>query len=499
MFFEDDEKELSKNMDDYDLDFSEDKSIGWDKLLDDADEAAGQGVEPVEAQLQFEDSVVQESVPADDMLLVDDGSFDNMMAGQGVNDAEYTQAQQDFAQELTQVEPDIDYGLGLEDDITAAPQPVYEMPQEVYQEPVQEQYYSPETQTQQYAPEQEVYAQEMQEEQEPPAIPIPPPPSVEAPRSVADEDEDDIDYNADYSKNPQKSNNAGALGIVAASALIVAVVAVVFVGKSYLVPSPVSTGDATQLTENNQVQDIEQDVADPFAEPVTGNTPGAANDLASGGDGAAPVAGFADAPVAPAKVNLPNSPDAKKAAAINGKDKLVAKDNKLGEKTIVKVETLGRVNPFIPIANINNLGFISAPAMDVLEPPSTVGDMELSGLVDELMKITVSGILFDNAKPSAIVTVDNVDYFVQKGDMIEDYVVAGITKNTVLIKKGTNIYSASIGQSFSNAPIDGQINRTANKGISQRQYVKPEEINVNERDGQSGGRYGRGNSPVIRY
>ena len=74
----------------------------------------------------------------------------------------------------------------------------------------------------------------------------------------------------------------------------------------------------------------------------------------------------------------------------------------------------------------------------------------------DLMKVAVSGILFDNVKPSAIITINDVDYFVQKGDKVDDYIVLDINRQSVVVKKGTNIYKAGVGERFNqNVKIDG--------------------------------------------
>ena len=70
----------------------------------------------------------------------------------------------------------------------------------------------------------------------------------------------------------------------------------------------------------------------------------------------------------------------------------------------------------------------------------------------DLLRIAVSGILFDNVKPSAIITINGIDYFVQKGDMVDDYVVLDINRQFVVVKKGTNIYKAGVGERFAQNP-----------------------------------------------
>ena len=64
------------------------------------------------------------------------------------------------------------------------------------------------------------------------------------------------------------------------------------------------------------------------------------------------------------------------------------------------------------------------------------------------MAIAVSGIMYDETKPSAIITYDNNDYFVQKGDRLDEYRVLDITKTYVTMAYNKNVYKANIGEEF---------------------------------------------------
>ena len=60
MFFEEESKDTHGNMDDYDLNFEQDESVSWDKLLDDT-EPADEGLELAS----------EEKVEADDVWLTE--------------------------------------------------------------------------------------------------------------------------------------------------------------------------------------------------------------------------------------------------------------------------------------------------------------------------------------------------------------------------------------------------------------------------------------------
>ena len=100
------------------------------------------------------------------------------------------------------------------------------------------------------------------------------------------------------------------------------------------------------------------------------------------------------------------------------------------------------------------------------------------------MKVTVSGILFDNVKPSAIINVNGSDYFVQIGDKVDDFQVIAINTQYVAIKDGTNIYRAQVGESFSNSsPVSGMAQRqTSGKFAGAKQYTSTSDVEVSVRE-----------------
>ena len=123
-----------------------------------------------------------------------------------------------------------------------------------------------------------------------------------------------------------------------------------------------------------------------------------------------------------------------------------AKNLKADKKVVVPVESAGRVNPFVPTFDDFNGNYYAGLPAQVLMPPDQYGnDLD----AQDLLEVSVSGILFDSVKPSAIVTINSMDYFVQTGDTVEDYMILDINRQNVVIKKGTNIYKAGVGERFS--------------------------------------------------
>ncbi len=130
-----------------------------------------------------------------------------------------------------------------------------------------------------------------------------------------------------------------------------------------------------------------------------------------------------------------------------------AKKLKPDKKIVVSVESAGRLNPFLPTFDDFNNNYYAGIPSDILMPPDKYGEETDA---QELLKVSVSGILFDSIKPSAIITINGIDYFVQKNDMVDDFLVLDINRQFVVIKKGTNIYKASVGERFSqNGEISG--------------------------------------------
>ena len=88
-----------------------------------------------------------------------------------------------------------------------------------------------------------------------------------------------------------------------------------------------------------------------------------------------------------------------------------------------------------------------------------------------LMKTMVSGIMYDPFSPSAIIKINDVDYFVKKGDTINGFTILGISDKIVTIKRGANVYRATVGR------ILATLNMNNNTGTD----------HINNRFGGSGG------------
>ncbi len=148
--------------------------------------------------------------------------------------------------------------------------------------------------------------------------------------------------------------------------------------------------------------------------------------------------------------------------AQNGYSRSLASPDVSRKTVVVSVGDEGRDNPFLPfkekkVASIAALPSAPNLSFDLVEPPA--------GLIDDpqaekLLKTTISGIMYDSRSPSAIVNVNGQDQLVRKNDRLSGFSILDITRDKVVVKSGTNIYRASVGQSIMTEGVN--INEVAN-------------------------------------
>ena len=105
----------------------------------------------------------------------------------------------------------------------------------------------------------------------------------------------------------------------------------------------------------------------------------------------------------------------------------------------------GRLDPFMPYGSQAAMS-LDMPKFDVIAPPTKIP--EVDPVVDKMLDFRVTGIMFDNVRPSAILVVDGYEQLVHKGDIIMDCKVVNITKTKVVVQYKSNIYEVSAGQSL---------------------------------------------------
>lgn len=150
------------------------------------------------------------------------------------------------------------------------------------------------------------------------------------------------------------------------------------------------------------------------------------------------------------------------------------------KKEVINIVQTGRTNPFMPLQKYVAVEVpqkvLQYDKTGIPAPPSEYGIQDEDA--SELMNISVSGIMYDDKKPSAIITYDGNDYFVQEGDMLDKYRIADIQRSTVAIALGKNIYTATIGEEFKIG--DGFYGQAAYTSSGNRRYQMVDSSYVSE-------------------
>ena len=132
------------------------------------------------------------------------------------------------------------------------------------------------------------------------------------------------------------------------------------------------------------------------------------------------------------------------------------------KKEVISVVPTGRVNPFAPLQKyvyvppapapvptnvvVKTINNIDMSSVQIPKPPKAYGDMK--EIAEKLMSVSVSGIMYDAQKPSAIINFEDNDYFVQIGDKLNNFKVIDIGPSNVKIALGKNVYKAEVGERF---------------------------------------------------
>ena len=142
-------------------------------------------------------------------------------------------------------------------------------------------------------------------------------------------------------------------------------------------------------------------------------------------------------------------------AAIAPDDVSIVSDQNEKKDSMVamSIEDVGRADPFLP----EKESVVAKPkhkpkySYDLLPPPESI---TVDSTATAVMTTKVSGIMFDKFNPSAILNISGVDYLVRSGDLINGYKVLSITRDTVTVQLGANIYKASVGELFTGNGIN---------------------------------------------
>lgn len=280
-------------------------------------------------------------------------------------------------------------------------------------------------------------------------------------------------YDEDGREAPKKGNPAGCIIVLLLLLLIIGAVAFFFLsGKK--------TGENTQAPSQNQEVTVESQapasidtttaLGDEFFNEAGGDstdmmavdfsTPGEAT-VTTGEGNDEIVATVMDVPAEQQNADLIEIPQEE--TNPESVDDLFPQESTanvdLGQGTseiMVAYNKKARVNPFKPpvIQKHSDLySTIGGAEFEIIEPPtSSVSDENLT----RLLQTQISGILYDEVSPSAIVNLNGVDQFVKIGDTVAGYTIESITKDKVQITYKNNTYVASVGELFTRGVLEKQ-------------------------------------------
>ena len=122
------------------------------------------------------------------------------------------------------------------------------------------------------------------------------------------------------------------------------------------------------------------------------------------------------------------------------------------KRTVIEIPSgTVKVNPFLPYRDTGvSISEDGVSKYDLIEPPEVSNQNSEAARV---MRTVVSGILYDRYSPSAILNIEGSDYLVKKGDVVNNYNVLNIAKDTVTVKLGSNVYKAGIGELLTEGSI----------------------------------------------
>ncbi len=122
---------------------------------------------------------------------------------------------------------------------------------------------------------------------------------------------------------------------------------------------------------------------------------------------------------------------------------------------MVVYNKVSKMNPFKPPVvektEENPYETVNDTQFEIIEPPvASVPDENLT----RLLQTQISGILYDDESPSAIVNLNGMDQFVKQGDTVAGYKIESITKDKVQISYKNNSYVASVGELFTRGSLE---------------------------------------------
>ena len=128
-------------------------------------------------------------------------------------------------------------------------------------------------------------------------------------------------------------------------------------------------------------------------------------------------------------------------------------------EVVIPVSSGGRLDPFMPYGEKTVL--TDVPKFDIVAPPVDIPDVD--PMIAKMSSFKISGIMFDEVRPSAIMTIDGTEQLVHKGDVVAGYKILDITRTKVSVKYNSNIYDVAAGEVINLSGVNVNPVSTLNK------------------------------------
>ena len=214
----------------------------------------------------------------------------------------------------------------------------------------------------------------------------------------------------------------------------------------------------TQMAQTNEEQG--NDLADSFFNEAGGNSSDMMSvDFNENGETNVATGEGSDSSVAtvtdmPASEGVSEGDFFNEGGSENTGEESVTEDQS-NDSIMVVYNKAARLNPFKPpvLDNAQYSAELNNTEFEIIEPPTaSVPDENLT----RLLQTQISGILFDDENPSAIVNLNGLDHFVKTGDVVSGYTIDSITRDKVQVSYKNNSYVASVGELFTRGSLEKQ-------------------------------------------
>lgn len=138
-------------------------------------------------------------------------------------------------------------------------------------------------------------------------------------------------------------------------------------------------------------------------------------------------------------------------AAIAPDDVSIVVNKNTESMVAMSIEDTGRSDPFLPASERIDVKTKSKYDFDLMPPPEAI---TVDSTATDVISTKVSGIMYDNFNPSAILNISGSDYLVRTGDIINNYKILSIGKKEVTVQNGANIYKAGVGELFTGEGVN---------------------------------------------